>query len=163
MVDYGVSSYGADAAREATRGTRSHNTVELDGVDSCEVWGAFRVGRRGRGRVAECEVRANEARVELEHDGYAWMAGAPRHRRSLSMADGSLRVRDRIVGGDGGFVTRLRLDAAAARHARVFGDHGVRRRVDTWYPRHGEAHAAIVFEQSGGAGDARGVEWRIEW
>ncbi len=163
VVDYGVASYEADAARAATRGTRSHNTVEVGGVDSCEVWGAFRVGRRGRGRVVECEVRGDVARVELEHDGYAWMKGSPRHRRSIAIGGGTLRVHDRIVGGEGEFVTRLRLDAAAAVRVRVSGDRDVRQRVDAWYPRHGEAREAIVFEQRGAADDARGAEWQIEW
>ena len=163
VVDFGVSSYEAGPAREATRGTRSHNTAELDGHDSCEVWGAFRVGRRGRGRVASSEAREGVARVELEHDGYAWMSGAPRHRRSIEMEAGALRVHDRIAGGQGEFVTRLRLDAAAAGAVRVSGDRPVERRTDVWYPRHGDARAAIVLEQRGIACDARGAGWRIEW
>ena len=163
VVDHGVASYESGGAREATRATRSHNTVELDGVDSCEVWGAFRVGRRGRGRVVACEVRGEVARVELEHDGYAWMTGAPRHQRSIEMESGSLRIRDRVARGRGELVSRLRLDAAAAGRARVTGDHEVRMRIDAWYPRHGQAREAVVLEQHAPASDARGVEWGIEW
>ena len=44
VTDYGVASYAVGPARDATRATRSHNTVTLDDVDSCEVWG--RLSRR---------------------------------------------------------------------------------------------------------------------
>ncbi len=34
--------------RDYERSTAAHNTVEIDGADSTEVWGAFRAGRRAR-------------------------------------------------------------------------------------------------------------------
>ncbi len=163
IVDYGVASYMTDEARETTRATRSHNTVELRSVDSCEVWGAFRVGRRGRGRVIAWEIRQDVARIELEHDGYAWMPGAPRHQRSIAMGRESLTVRDSIAGGQGEFVTRLRLDAASSKAVDAFGNRDVRTVVGAWHPRHGDARDALVFEQHGFAGDPRAVEWQLEW
>jgi hypothetical protein len=163
VVDYGVATYEAGAAREATRATRSHNTAELDGVDSCEVWSAFRVGRRGRGRVVACVVREDTARIELEHDGYAWRAGSPRHVRVLTMRAGQLFVQDRIISGRGEFVSRVRFHAAAAGQTTVAGNRHVSQRDDAWHPRHGEARPAIVLEQRGVAGDERDVEWRIGW
>jgi uncharacterized heparinase superfamily protein len=163
IVDYGVASYMNDEARQTTRATRSHNTLELTGIDSCEVWGAFRVGRRSRGRVIASEIREDAVRIELEHDGYAWMPGAPRHHRSIAMGRESLRVFDSIVGGQGEFVTRLRVDAASAKTVRIFGNRDVGRGVDAWYPRHGDAREALVFEQRGFAGDPSAVEWQLEW
>jgi hypothetical protein len=161
VVDFGVETYASGRAREETRATRSHNTVELDGRDSCEVWAAFRVGRRGRGKVLASEVEAGVARIELEHDGYAWLPDEPRHRRTLMLGEHGLEVRDRVVGGAGRWCSRVRLDAQA--RARVSGEGELHERADRWHPRHGEPSPARVLEQRARAGDARGVVWRIEW
>jgi hypothetical protein len=161
IVDFGVASYAAGGAREETRATRSHNTVELGGRDSCEVWASFRVGRRGRGRLTAADVEAGAARLALEHDGYAWLPGMPRHARTLSLGSGHLEVHDRIVGAGHRWVSRLRIDADAP--VRITGESQPRRRADRWYPRHGEPRAALVFEQQGGGDDAPGVVWRVEW
>ena len=48
LVDTGTSGYAPGPARDRERSTAAHNTVELDGTDSTEVWGAFRAGRRAR-------------------------------------------------------------------------------------------------------------------
>ena len=161
VVDFGVSSYEPGQSRDETRATRSHNTVELGGQDSCEVWGGFRVGRRGRGRVATDEVRAGAAHLELEHDGYAWLPGAPRHVRSMQLRPGRLEVKDRIMGGSEAWVSRLRVDAATGVRVGSYG--GVSCRDDRWYPRHAEACPARVYEQRGRAGSGEGVVWLLEW
>jgi hypothetical protein len=164
VVDFGVASYAPGEARAETRATRSHNTVEVDGRDSCEVWGGFRVGRRGRGRVTASEVAHGIARVDLEHDGYAWLPGRPRHARTIELRPGRLDVRDRVLGGAYAWASRLRVDATA--RVRVSGEGQVVRRGGWWYPHHGQARPAIVFEQharGGGGGDAQGVAWRVEW
>ncbi len=126
VVDYGVASYADDEARRTTRETRSHNTVELDRTDSCEVWGAFRVGRRGRAEVVRAESKGDRSVAELAHDGYAWMPGSPRHHRTLTLTPGRLEVVDRVEHGRKPFVSRLRLDektppAAFASRATAFG------------------------------------------
>lgn len=48
IVNGGTSRYGAGPERLAERGTAAHSTVQIDGVDSSEVWGGFRVARRAR-------------------------------------------------------------------------------------------------------------------
>ena len=48
LVDTGTSTYAAGPARSFERSTAAHNTVEVDGTDSTEVWGVFRAGRRAR-------------------------------------------------------------------------------------------------------------------
>jgi hypothetical protein len=163
IVDFGVSSYEAGPARDETRATRSHNTAELGGADSCEVWDAFRVGRRGRGYLRSCNALDGAARIEVEHDGYAWRAGAPRHERWIELREGALEVFDRIRGGSEAWVSRLRIDAVDGARLRISGDRDVLRRTDRWYPRHGNARTAVVLEQSARANDATGVIWRVEW
>jgi len=48
VVNSGTSQYGLGAERLRQRGTAAHSTVEVDGSDSSEVWGGFRVARRAR-------------------------------------------------------------------------------------------------------------------
>ena len=48
LIDTGTSTYAAGAVRDRERSTAAHNTLEVDGRDSTEVWGAFRAGRRAR-------------------------------------------------------------------------------------------------------------------
>ncbi|MEN9780004.1 MAG: hypothetical protein RL014_1152 [Pseudomonadota bacterium] len=46
LVNSGTSCYGSSAERLRQRGTAAHNTVVVNGQDSSEVWGGFRVARR---------------------------------------------------------------------------------------------------------------------
>jgi uncharacterized heparinase superfamily protein len=50
LVDTATSTYEPGPTRDYERSTAAHNTVEVDGTDSTEVWGGFRVGRRPRVR-----------------------------------------------------------------------------------------------------------------
>jgi uncharacterized heparinase superfamily protein len=161
VVDFGVSSYDAGPERDETRATRSHNTVEVDGENSCEVWGAFRVGRRGRGRIVASGFASDAAWIELEHDGYEWLPDRPRHVRRLTVRAGALEVHDRVTAGRASCTSRLRFDRTAGARARVMGN--CERTEDRWYPRHGASAAADVYEQKFQANDAIGAGWRIEW
>jgi hypothetical protein len=161
VVDYGVATYASGGSRLETRSTRSHNTVELGETDSCEVWGAFRVGRRGRGSVRSFESQKNGVRIVVAHDGYAWRPGAPSHVRVVDLQPNRLEVRDRVEGGHEHWVSRVRVDAAAP--VRVTGAQPMRSREDKWHPRHGVARPARVFEQDGPIGRDEGVVWRVEW
>ena len=98
IVNSGTSVYGVDAERHRQRGTAAHSTVVLDGEDSSEVWGGFRVGRRAR--VLDVEARQSPSTLELQaaHDGYRHLAGRPIHRRRWSVSDSGLTVLDEITG-----------------------------------------------------------------
>src|SRR5450759_4718040 len=48
LVNGGTSTYESGDERLRQRGTAAHNTVVVDGQDSSEVWGSFRVARRAR-------------------------------------------------------------------------------------------------------------------
>lgn len=47
LVDTGVPSYTAGAARDESRSAAAHNGPRLDGAEPIEFWKSFRVGRRG--------------------------------------------------------------------------------------------------------------------
>lgn len=85
VVDTGVSTYEKNARRQMERSTVAHNCVSVDGKDSLEVWGGFRVGRRAKTTVSVSD--ANE--VDAVHDGFAKPC-----RRKFSMADGRFTVED---------------------------------------------------------------------
>jgi uncharacterized heparinase superfamily protein len=165
VVDFGVGAYGTGQARQTTRATRSHNTVEYDGLDSCEVWGGFRVGRRGRARTVRSERRSESAHVELEHDGYSHLPECPRHRRTMTLSSRALSIEDTVEGGQAGtpYVSRLRFDTSAFSRLKVTAGGAVRQSDDVWHLRHGEPRPAVVLEQRGNAGRAPHVRWRIEW
>ncbi|APX91422.1 hypothetical protein BV394_16160 (plasmid) [Brevirhabdus pacifica] len=96
IVNSGTSVYGSGAERLRQRGTEAHSTLVLDGEDSSEVWGGFRVARRARILDPRLERHADRLMLEAGHDGYARLPGAPRHHRQWELRDDSLLVRDRV-------------------------------------------------------------------
>jgi uncharacterized heparinase superfamily protein len=102
VVDSGTSTYDKDAERQRQRGTAAHNTVTVDGEDSSEVWGGFRVARRAR--PFDLEIR--ETTVSCAHDGYRRLPGHPVHRREWRLGAKELSILDRVEGGFGEAVAR---------------------------------------------------------
>ena len=97
IVNGGTSVYGADQERQRQRGTRAHSTVTIDGENSSEVWGGFRVARRAR--VSRVKIDDGQwVMASAEHDGYARLNGAPTHSRKWCLAQGALEVSDLITG-----------------------------------------------------------------
>lgn len=101
LVNSGTSLYAAGAERLRQRSTAAHNTVVLDGVDSSEVWSAFRVARRARPFGLEV-TDGGAPLIRCAHDGYQRLPGRPVHRRAWYFEPGTLTVTDRI---DGSFRT----------------------------------------------------------
>jgi len=93
VVNRGTSVYGDGARRQTERGTAAHSTLQLDDLDSSEVWSGFRVGRRAR----PGPVEAKGWEVSCSHDGYSHLPGHPIHERSWSLGIGGLVVHDRVV------------------------------------------------------------------
>ena len=93
IVNGGTSRYGSGPERLAERGTAAHSTVQIDGADSSEVWGGFRVARRARPRdvrvhpgldplppvlsPAAAGACAGVLEVSAAHDGYCRLPGRP--------------------------------------------------------------------------------------
>ena len=98
IVNSGISRYGEGAERLRQRGTRAHSTVVVDGEDSSEVWGGFRVARRARSFGLEVDETADGVRVTCAHDGYRRLKGRPAHWRTWWIGSDGLEVRDRIEG-----------------------------------------------------------------
>lgn len=150
IVNAGVSTYAPGEQRRTERGTSSHSTVEIAGVDSSEVWSSFRVGRRARvtGRGASHVGDARE--VWATHDGYAHLPGRPLHTRRWILRPGTLDIVDRLSHRGQPAVARLLLHPGVRRvgeagwvlpdgtTVRVHATGGpVETRAASWHPGFG--------------------------
>jgi uncharacterized heparinase superfamily protein len=97
FVNSGTSQYGTSAERHRQRATAAHNTVVVDGRDSSEVWGGFRVARRARVRSRHMSVGI-PAVLEASHDGYRRLPGRNEHRRRWILDRGLLEITDFVSG-----------------------------------------------------------------
>ena len=98
LVNSGTSHYGIDAERLRERGTAAHNTVVVDGLDSSEVWGSFRVARRALPALLSITQQEHQIIVDASHGGYRHLPGRNIHRRRWVVADDSMIIEDEITG-----------------------------------------------------------------
>lgn len=101
IVDHGVFEYNAGHWRAYSRGTRAHNTVTVGEADQCELWLAFRMGRRAAPVVHSYQPRADGFDFEGSHDGYKRLPGAPHHQRRFTCSPAGIAVHDSVTGGAG--------------------------------------------------------------
>lgn len=155
FVDTGTSRYGIGEERQLQRSTRAHNTVEVDGEDSSEVWGGFRVARRAQPLDVRVEQRLAGIYVSGAHDGYRRLPGRVVHRREWQFTDNSLTVSDTLQGYYKQALVRYHLhpdvevaDDAAGKGELILEGEKVRWRVtggdtdvvpSTWHPEFGVA------------------------
>jgi uncharacterized heparinase superfamily protein len=91
IVDTGTSTYETCERRLVERGTASHNTVQVDGLDQSEVWGSFRVARRAYVR----ELQEGNDIIRAWHDGYCRIGA--RHTREFEFAEDAIKIHDSIT------------------------------------------------------------------
>jgi uncharacterized heparinase superfamily protein len=94
VVNSGTSQYGLGAERLRQRGTAAHSTVEVDGADSSEVWGGFRVARRARPFGLAITDEDQGLKVICAHDGYRRLEGQANSPSALVAGQHSLQVSD---------------------------------------------------------------------
>lgn len=105
-VNSGTSTYDEGPLREWQRSTAAHNTLELGGESSSEMWGSFRVGRRAR---AECILppgsredahedfsRNSPLLLSGAHDGYGQRVPGVRHLRVWRFTETALAFSDAL-------------------------------------------------------------------
>ena len=163
IVNSGTSCYGTGPERQRQRGTAAHNTVTVDGQDSSEVWGGFRVARRARPLNWRWGEAADGGWVECAHDGYRRLPGRVTHRRRWTLSPTSLRLEDRLDGRYQEAVARLHfhptvragLDSALKGWLELPGgqclcwniEGGCARLIpSTWHPRFGVSEANVCLE-----------------
>lgn len=98
MVNSGTSCYGNGSERLRQRGTTAHNTMFIDGQNSSEVWGGFRVARRAQVQSLNIAETFGGISVEASHDGYRRLSGRNLHRRRWLLSDESLEIHDEVTG-----------------------------------------------------------------
>jgi len=90
IVDTGTSTYETCERRFIERGTVSHNTVQVEGEEQSEIWGAFRVARRAK--ITKREVKFNSVFAECK--GYKKPKKS--HRRKFSFEDNLIIIDDQV-------------------------------------------------------------------
>lgn len=90
IVDTGISTYEKNKRRQQERSSDAHNTVVVDGKNSSEVWGGFRIGKRAKVTI----VKDTHQIVSASHNGF----GQNGHRRTFKMDDGKFVIIDETIG-----------------------------------------------------------------
>lgn len=99
FVNSGVSEYGLSTKRLRQRGSISHNTLVVDGKDSSQIWGGFRVANRARVVSRRAELLPNKKiRLRASHDGYKKSFGGCLHTRTIEFCHNSLLISDELLG-----------------------------------------------------------------
>lgn len=98
LVNSGTSGYEIGAQRDWERSTAAHNTLEIDGKNSSEVWAGFRVARRAYPYSVFINEIGDEIVIEASHNGYRWLTNKPVHRRTWRLKSNSLTVFDMVLG-----------------------------------------------------------------
>ncbi len=98
ICNSGTSRYGRGAIRQWERSTAAHNTVEIDGENSSEVWDGFRVARRAYPRDLAWSDDGGVLRAACAHDGYTRLHGRPIHRRTVEVSGNAVRWTDAVEG-----------------------------------------------------------------
>ncbi|WP_426032202.1 alginate lyase family protein [Caulobacter sp. DWP3-1-3b2] len=98
LVDPGTYLYHSGGAwRDWFRGTRSHNTMTIAGVDQSLISGPFNWSHKALGRLDSVERRDQglDWRLRTSHDGYLSRFGV-RHVRVLEPNDQGYIIHDRL-------------------------------------------------------------------
>ncbi len=182
LVDPGVPTYTAGAARDLSRSAASHNGPHFAGAEPIEFWKSFRVGRRGYGTPLTDESLADLAPLWLSgrQSGYRHIGGEVRRWAGLWPGRAML-ICDRWDGAsEHQAVTRFLVPAdwSMDRSGRAisFSRDGVTVRAEPFlgrlrdagpahfWPRFGVETPAheIVFEP-GEAGSGRGLAVWFHW
>ena len=157
LVNGGTSTYETGPLRLMQRGTGMHNTVEVDGADSSEVWSSFRVARRARPTNVRWEKQGATLILEGAHDGYLRLPGKVVHSRRWELSEHGLVVVDALSGVPSEAVARFRFaPGIELTEGRAQGGGGsvawqvtgseTRILHGAWYPRFGEEQPCQVLE-----------------
>ena len=135
IVDTGISTYNKTERRQLERSTAAHNTVTVNGQDSSEVWGGFRVGKRAHVKCLAEDVHY----VESEHDGFEKPC-----RRRFEMMDGAFVVKDRF---DGEAISLVHLaEGADASRIHIEGAKKVETKPWKYSTEYNRFHEGTVME-----------------
>jgi uncharacterized heparinase superfamily protein len=101
ILDPGTYQYPAGRWRDYFRGTSSHSTATVDGLDQSVFVGPFRVADMARSRIVSVDLAGAEPEVIGEHDGYTRLADPVIHRRRVRLGHHDrLEIEDTFSGNE---------------------------------------------------------------
>ena len=92
LVNSGTSLYGVSSERHRQRKTSCHNTVEVDGFDSSEIWSGFRVARRAYSSLESAQSDSNSVSISASHNGYQRLSGRVTHTRYIDVTNSDVKI-----------------------------------------------------------------------
>lgn len=98
FVNSGTSEYENNLRRLSQRKTKSHNTVEIDELDSSLVWDSFRVADRAKVSNWNFQLFSEKVMISAEHNGYTKLFNKRMHKRLITFDTNTLIVNDYISG-----------------------------------------------------------------
>jgi uncharacterized heparinase superfamily protein len=107
VVDTGTSVYTRGARRQFERGIRAHNTLSVDGRDTCQPWSDYRLARRGHPGIVRTHSADDVVIIDAGHAGFLDLPHVA-HRRAMISFGEHLLVVDRVL-GDGCHALEARL------------------------------------------------------
>lgn len=98
FVNSGTSCYGISERRQFERSTRAHNSVEINGCNSSEVWSSFRVARRAYPFGLSVNETTKNLSIRCSHTGYKRLTGSPVHSREWQIDEDKISIKDKVTG-----------------------------------------------------------------
>jgi len=175
FVNSGTSVYGRSQLRHMQRKTCSHNTVEVDGRDSSQVWSGFRVAKRADILHRSSSVDEVKGLVVMTgaHNGYKGFTSGCNHSRKISVFPNKLLIIDKLEGKFSNAVSRyffhpdLKVLLVAGKlsvrgecfelTSDLTGCSAILNR-SKWYPEFGKSFDSVVLEVTF-VGNTSGVEF----
>ena len=109
FVNSGTSTYSRSDLRNFQRGTRAHNTIEVNHKNSSDVWDIFRVGARARNINTKLINEDNKIIIKSCHNGYKNFIGGNIHQRIWEIEKKKLSIKDNLLGKKTTGISRLYL------------------------------------------------------
>lgn len=98
FVNSGTSEYGISDERHRQRSTAAHNTLEINGENSSEVWSGFRVARRAYPYNQSFETQGDMQCASAWHSGYKRLSPPVAVGRKITLRRNLLEIEDLIEG-----------------------------------------------------------------
>ena len=97
FVNTGISTYDINKRRLFERSTKAHNTVEINNLNSSDVWSSFRVGKKAKVINQNLVIgEQGQYKIICSHNGYKSLFKNIIHTRSCTISNTKLIIEDSI-------------------------------------------------------------------
>ncbi|WP_159071814.1 alginate lyase family protein [Carboxydocella thermautotrophica] len=99
IIDPGTYQYNVDLYwRNYFRGTKAHNTINIDDLDQSVSGGPFLWTKKANVQVLNWTELPNGASITAQHDGYLRLPGRIIHQRTFTLDNNKIEIIDRVLG-----------------------------------------------------------------